>query len=549
MKDWPARWPQEYQAAQDHWAALGFVEGLDDGKVAFTGVVRSRLKIDGDWEEKVFRVAIVYPPAFPYVQPRVDFLDPVIKYSRHLQDRKPCLFPPEDWDISVPPSEIYKKLMSWLRGYRTGAWTNELPLYELPVYFRSSGINVLLAEEALPSMSGRQRGTFSVKRFNGYAVSVLESVDGVDVGKGLIADLGLQPAGKHNGKWYRLSAEPEPTFDERHLLAVLARDGHERRADARRPPRYIGLVFPDSHLGSEHLLLLRLAPKDTKARRAIPQGWPITSMPAHLVSHAEMFKRLDGVRDVKKLDLKKVTILGCGAIGSHLAKALCREGVGAFRLGDPDILKPGNVVRHALDLTAVGRSKAQVLAEALNHISPHCEAEPVFERLSEPASLEQHFADSDIVVAAIGDDSQEQLLSEIATSTGATPLLLVRTLHAGSAYRVCLIRPGRDACMTCLGLHRDDAHQGWIAVPDDDLQPIYDNGCASPSRPGAGIASEQAALRAAEVILDLLEGDDGDTNNWLTVRRPISGGDARLERRGPHESVLPPHLECSWCAA
>ena len=549
MNDWPARWPQEYRAAQEHWAALGFKETVVGGDIAFVGDVRSRLKIAGAWEEKVFQVAIVYPPAFPYVQPRVDFLEPAIRYSRHLQEGKPCLFPPEDWDPTVPPSEIYKKLMSWLRGYRTGVWTNELPLYELPAYFRSSGINVLIAKETLPSISGHQRGTFSVQRFDGYAVAVLASVDNVRVGKALSADLGLRQAGRLNGKWYRLSAEPEPTFDERHLLAVLARNGHERRPDARRTPQYVGLVFPDLHLGSEHLWLLRVAPKDSKARRPVPQGWSITSMPVHLVSHEETFKRLEGVRDVKELDAKKVTIFGCGAIGSHLAKALCREGVGAFRLGDPDVLKPGNVVRHALDLTAVGRGKAGALAEALHRISPHCEAETVFERLSEPASLQQHFQDSDVVVAAIGDDVQEAMLSEIAVTAESTPLVLVRTLHAGSAYRVCLIRPGRDACMTCLGLHDEDDHTGWIAVPADDLLPIYDNGCASRSRPGAGIASEEAALRAAEVVLELLEGEDSEANNWLTVRKPITGGDPRLRGRGTYESVLTPHDECRWCAA
>lgn len=547
MNDWPERRPQDYRLAQDFWATLGFKERVIRGEIAFVGEVRSRLKLNEAWEEKTFHVAVLYPLAFPYAQPRIDFLEPAIRYSRHLQEGKPCLFPPDDWDTTVPPSEIYKKLMSWLRSYRTGVWTNELPLYELPAYFRSSAVNVLISEDTLPSMGGRQRGTFSVQCFEGHAVAVLASVDSVQVGKALSADLRLRPAGKLNGKWYRLSEEPEPAFHEKHLIDVLDRHGFDRRPDTRREPQYVGLVFPDVHLGSEQLLLLRVAPKDSKARRPVGQGWPITSMPVHLVSHQETFKRLEGVRDLKELDAKKVTIFGCGAIGSHLAKALCREGVGAFRLADPDILKPGNVVRHALDLTAVGRGKADALAEALHRISPHCEAEAVFDRLAEPASLQQHFQDSDVVVAAIGDDVKEAMLSEIAVTTGSTPLVLVRTLHSGSAYRVCLIRPGRDACMTCLTLHDEDEHPGWVSVPGDDLQPIYDNGCASPSRPGAGIASEQAALHAAEVVLELLEGADSNTNNWLTVRKPIAGDDARLRERGTHESVLHPHDECRSC--
>lgn len=110
-----------------------------------------------------------------------------------------------------------------------------------------------------------------------------------------------------------------------------------------------------------------------------------------------------------------------------------------------------------------------------------------------------------------------------------------------------LTRPGRDACLQCLGLYRDDAHDDWIDVPDDDLPDVYDDGCAAPSRPGDGLSSEEAGLYAARHSIDLLEGRDGDTNHWVYVRRPIAGTDTRLARVGAYAFVFRVHPQCPRC--
>jgi hypothetical protein len=106
--------------------------------------------------------------------------------------------------------------------------------------------------------------------------------------------------------------------------------------------------------------------------------------------------------------------------------------------------------------------------------------------------------DADLLISAIGDDLKEELLSEaVVRSDEQPPMVLVRTLHAGPAFRVALVRPDVDACVSCLAEYRAEKHPDWIDVPADGLPDVFDAGCATPSRPGAGLSCQHAAVFAA----------------------------------------------------
>jgi hypothetical protein len=75
-------------------------------------------------------------------------------------------------------------------------------------------------------------------------------------------------------------------------------------------------------------------------------------------------------------DLRKITAVGMGALGSQIADLLARSGYGQWSLIDSDILLPHNVARHALLHSLVGLSKAEAMKMHLNAIL----AEPIVER-------------------------------------------------------------------------------------------------------------------------------------------------------------------------
>jgi len=557
VRPWRERYGELYDAERSHWADRGFAEGTGRaGEVAFEGDIAIRVKPpDGEKVERTFTVRVVYPPGYPHDAPDVEFVKPTIKHSRHIAAGQPCLYPPRAWDGNIPASEIERKIEDWLRGYVTGSWPRELPLYELPAYYGYTAPTIFLTDRMLPSMAGRDAGRFSVTEFQGYDLAVVRTVDTEPLGRDLIAALGLPKSAikkPHNGRWFRLKEEPPPVRNTRELASVLSASGHHF-SDMDRPPptKLIGLVFDDQHLGQTQWLMVDYGVSSKKARRPIPDGWPLRAPRVHVVSREELFKRVEPVNDLKKLDEQRITVFGVGAIGSHATLALVREGVGEFTLCDPDRLTPGNVVRHALDLLSVGNFKADAMVDAVYRANPFALAHPVTRGLADPQSVEQHFSGASLVLGMIGDDSKEAMLTEIAVAgEHRTPVLIARTVHAGAAIRLILVRPGRDACMECLRLHRDDRHPDWIEIPDDDLADVYDEGCGTASRPGAGLASQEAALLAVKRAMAIFNGWDGDENQWLYVIEPIGDGDDdRLHSEGEHAVRLPPHSDCRWCGS
>lgn len=61
-------------------------------------------------------------------------------------------------------------------------------------------------------------------------------------------------------------------------------------------------------------------------------------------------------------------LVGAGAIGSHVALTLTREGRHSWTVVDPDWLRPHNLARHVLGQRQVGRSKARELAAMLSEL-------------------------------------------------------------------------------------------------------------------------------------------------------------------------------------
>lgn len=65
-------------------------------------------------------------------------------------------------------------------------------------------------------------------------------------------------------------------------------------------------------------------------------------------------------------DTRAITLVGAGAIGSHLLEILRRDGFGAWTVVDNDAFLPHNIQRHRLGEQHVGASKATAIAEYLN---------------------------------------------------------------------------------------------------------------------------------------------------------------------------------------
>lgn len=113
-------------------------------------------------------------------------------------------------------------------------------------------------------------------------------------------------------------------------------------------------------------------------------------------------ERLYGRQGGQKLATAKVTVVGIGGVGSWVAEALVRSGIGHIKLIDLDEVCITNSNRqiHALQ-GSIGRSKVEVMAERIRLINPACQVEVVSDFINAENQVEYLADKPDYVVDAI----------------------------------------------------------------------------------------------------------------------------------------------------
>ena len=112
-------------------------------------------------------------------------------------------------------------------------------------------------------------------------------------------------------------------------------------------------------------------------------------------------ERLYGAGSVARLSRSRVAVVGVGGVGSWVAEALARSGIGSLTLIDADEVCVANANRQLHTLAdTLGRAKVAVMAERLRGINPALQVTPV-ERFVTPATLAELLGhDFDLVLDA-----------------------------------------------------------------------------------------------------------------------------------------------------
>ena len=95
-----------------------------------------------------------------------------------------------------------------------------------------------------------------------------------------------------------------------------------------------------------------------------------------------------------------VAVCGLGGLGSNIAVALARAGVGKLLLMDFDRVDITNLHRQQYKASQIGRYKTEALAENLREIAPYTEIQPVTAKITEE-NLAALLQDADIVCEAL----------------------------------------------------------------------------------------------------------------------------------------------------
>ena len=144
----------------------------------------------------------------------------------------------------------------------------------------------------------------------------------------------------------------------------------------------------------------------------------VQSAEVHLDFDGELAARLAGRATI---DERKVVLAGAGAIGSHVADHLGREGRFSWSIVDDDKLLPHNLARHVARGDRVTKPKAALLAEHLNltRAGPPCATGLIANVMDEGpagAAAQEALAEADIIIDATASIVAARYLSDHGTS-------------------------------------------------------------------------------------------------------------------------------------
>ncbi len=151
----------------------------------------------------------------------------------------------------------------------------------------------------------------------------------------------------------------------------------------------------------------------------------------------------------KKLVSSRVTICGCGALGTVLANHLVRAGVGHVRIVDRDFIETHNLQRQILfdeQDVADNLPKAEAAARKLRVINSQVEIEAVVTDIDHTNILDL-VADADLILDGTDNFETRYLINDAAVKLGK-PWIFGGVI--GSEGQTMTIRPGQTPCLRCV---------------------------------------------------------------------------------------------------
>lgn len=213
-------------------------------------------------------------------------------------------------------------------------------------------------------------------------------------------------------------------------------------------------------------------------------------------------------RNLQHASLKgrRITLIGCGAIGGYVAQALARlgagTGAGRLLLVDPDTLTADNLGRHALGVESLLRGKAKAMSDSLKRQFPMS----VVDHAPRRADPRIDF-DADIVINATGEEAVGLMLNDHhqrLSRRGRPPLIHAWIAGNGEAVQALCVDDSKFGCFRCLRQTDDARTVRFRILKDEPITRV--RGCRA-FRPYAVSAPMAAAALAIDLVIAWLEGN------------------------------------------
>lgn len=199
-----------------------------------------------------------------------------------------------------------------------------------------------------------------------------------------------------------------------------------------------------------------------------------------------------GAEGQARLGAGRVTLVGCGALGTVIANTLVRSGIGFLRIIDRDYVEWNNLQRQVLfDETDAreGRPKAVAAAERLKAINSDVEIEPVIAD-AHVGNIETFVENASLILDGTDNFETRYLMNDVAVKHG---IPWVYGACVAAEGMVMPILPGRTPCLRCI----------FDAPPPAGVSPTCDT--AGVIAPIVQIVAALQATEAMKILMGLLD--------------------------------------------
>jgi sulfur carrier protein ThiS adenylyltransferase len=132
----------------------------------------------------------------------------------------------------------------------------------------------------------------------------------------------------------------------------------------------------------------------------------------------------------ERLRQATVGIAGLGGLGSTVAVALARAGVGRLIIADFDSVEPDNLTRQQYFTDQIGSSKVDCTIENLSHINPNVEVRGHRQKLA-AHNVPEIFKEADVIAECFDRAQAKQMIVETVLTKMDKPIVVTVSGLAG----------------------------------------------------------------------------------------------------------------------
>ncbi|HEV2371921.1 MAG TPA: ThiF family adenylyltransferase [Streptosporangiaceae bacterium] len=196
----------------------------------------------------------------------------------------------------------------------------------------------------------------------------------------------------------------------------------------------------------------------------------------------------------------RVTVLGLGGLGSHVALSLAAIGVGNLLLVDHDAVELMNLNRQLLYKDSdIGRSKVEAAAERIAEVNPHVRVTAKTMMVDSAQAAQACFTGRDLVICA-ADRPRVQLYQWLNKAALTEEIAWIRGANDGLTVQLFLHDPHKTACFECLELEAERSHPWFLPMQRYVVEVIGDRTINPCIAPVSGMIGNLAAFEAVRFL-------------------------------------------------